>query len=98
MLCASSCEGKLLGFSGDSEWTENSIPAGKDADLYIMECYHFDGSPRFHMSWKTIEAQLERIGAKRVMLTHMAHAMLARRSEVTDPRVVLAEDGLVLNI
>ena len=32
------------------------------------------------------------------MLTHMAEPMLARRAEVTDPRVVLAEDGLVLEV
>ena len=32
------------------------------------------------------------------MLTHMADAMLARRAEVSDPRVVLAEDGLVLDV
>ena len=63
-----------------------------------MECYQFEGSPRYHMSWKTIAAQLDRIGAKRVMLTHMAETMLARRGEVGDPRVVLAEDGLVLDI
>jgi phosphoribosyl 1,2-cyclic phosphodiesterase len=71
---------------------------GREADLYIMECYHYDGQPRFHMSWKIIEANLDRIGAKRTMLTHMASTMLARRAEVQDPRVVVAEDGLVLEI
>ena len=89
---------KLLSFTGDTEWTENLVPAGKDADLYIMECYQFDGSPRYHMAWKTIEANLDRIGAKRVLLTHMAKAMLDRRHEVADPRVVLAEDGLTLDV
>ena len=74
------------------------MPAGKGADLYIMECYQFEGAPRFHMSWEAIERNLDRIAAKRVMLTHMAEPMLARRSEVTDPRVVLAEDGLVLEV
>jgi hypothetical protein len=63
-----------------------------------MECYQFEGEPRFHTSWKTIERNLDRIGAKRVMLTHMADAMLARRGEANDPRVLLAEDGLVLDI
>ena len=32
------------------------------------------------------------------MLTHMAEPMLARRGEVNDPRIVLAEDGLVLEV
>jgi ribonuclease BN (tRNA processing enzyme) len=91
-------DGKVIAFSGDSEWVENLVPAGRNADLYIMECYHFDGAPRFHMSWSKITAELDRIGAKRVMLTHMADAMLARRDDISDPRVVLAHDGLSLEI
>jgi phosphoribosyl 1,2-cyclic phosphodiesterase len=50
------------------------------------------------MSWRQIEANLSRIGAKRVMLTHMAEPMLARRAEVETPGVLLAEDGLVLEV
>jgi ribonuclease BN (tRNA processing enzyme) len=91
-------DGKVIAFSGDSEWVENLVPAGRNADLYIMECYHFDGAPRFHMSWSKITAELDRIGAKRVMLTHMADAMLARRDDISDPRVVLAHDGLSIEI
>jgi len=91
-------EGKVLAFSGDSEWTDTLVAAGAGADLYIAECYMFEGEPRFHTSWKRIEANLARIGAKRVMLTHMAEPMLARRHEVKTPGVLLAEDGLVLEV
>ena len=91
-------EGKVLSFTGDTQWVESLVPAGADADLYVMECYQYEGEPRYHMSWSTIRPQLDRIGAKRVLLTHMAQAMLARRAEVVDPRAVLAEDGLVLEI
>ena len=91
-------EGKVLSFSGDTEWVESLVPAGREADLFIIECYHFEGEPRFHMSWNTIRAQLDRIAGKRVMLTHMAEPMLVRRSDVADARVVLAEDGLVLDL
>jgi ribonuclease BN (tRNA processing enzyme) len=89
---------KVLAFSGDTEWAESLIDAGRGADLFIMECYQFDGVPRFHMSWKKIEAELDRIGAKRVMLTHMATGMLDKRGEVSDARCVLAEDGLMLEV
>jgi ribonuclease BN (tRNA processing enzyme) len=88
--------GQVLSFTGDTEWVENLVPAGNGADLYIMECYQFDGAPRYHLAWKTIEANLDRIGAKRVLLTHMAKAMLDRSGEVSDPRVLLAEDGLAI--
>jgi ribonuclease BN (tRNA processing enzyme) len=91
-------DGKVLSFTGDSAWVESLVPAGRGADLYIMECYQYEGEPRFHMSWSTIRTQLDRIGARRVLLTHMAEGMLARRGEVADERVMLAEDGLVLEI
>jgi ribonuclease BN (tRNA processing enzyme) len=91
-------EGKVLGFTGDSEWVESLVAAGRGADLYIMECYQFEGEPRYHMSWSTIHPHLDLIGAGRVLLTHMAEGMLARRAEVADPRVVLAEDGLVVDV
>jgi ribonuclease BN (tRNA processing enzyme) len=91
-------EGKVLSFTGDTEWTDTLVPAGRGADLFIMECYDFEGEPRFHMSWTRISGELDRIGARRVMLTHMAQPMLARRGEVNDPRIVLAEDGLVLHV
>ena len=77
--------GKVLAFSGDSEWVDSLVDAGQDADLFIMECYQFDGVPRFHMSWTKIAAQLDRIGARRVLLTHMATGMLDRRARGPRP-------------
>ena len=91
-------DGKVLSFTGDTEWIDTLVPAGRGADLFIMECYQLEGEPRFHMSWRKIAGELDRIGARRVMLTHMGEPMLARRAEVRDPRVVLAEDGLVLDV
>lgn len=90
--------GKVLAFTGDSEWVESLVPAGQGADLYIMECYGFDTDVRYHMSWRTIEKNLARIGAKHVLLTHMNASMLANRSAVTASGVTCAEDGMVIDI
>ena len=94
------CEvaGRTIAFSGDTEWTDNLIPAGRDSDLCILECYQFDLAVRYHMSWKVIRAQLDRIGARRYLLSHMSEAMLARRQEVRDARVLVAEDDLALEL
>lgn len=89
-------DGKVLAFTGDSEWIEPIVTAGRNADLYIMECYQFSGAPRFHMSWETISANLDRIGARKVVLTHMSAGMLARAVEIEDRRAILAEDGLAI--
>lgn len=91
-------DGKTLAFTGDSEWIETIVTAGRNADLYIMECYQYAGAPRYHMSWASISAALDRIGARKVMLTHMATVMLENRHNVHDARVILAEDGLVVDV
>ena len=91
-------DGKVLSFTGDTEWVESLVPAGQGADLYIMECYAFDGPTRYHLNWKTIEKNLPRVGAKRVMLTHMNADMLARRNEAAQTGAILADDGFVIEI
>ena len=91
-------EGKTLTFSGDTEWTECLVPAASGADLFITECFAFEREARYHLNWRTIEKNLDRLSAKRILLTHMGQDMLANRSAVTDPRVLLAEDGLRLDV
>jgi ribonuclease BN (tRNA processing enzyme) len=91
-------DGRTLAFSGDSMWVESLLGASQSADLFIVECYHYEPGGGYHMDWKTIASQLERIGARRVMLTHMSEVMLARRGEVRDGRVFLAEDGLIVDV
>lgn len=90
--------GKTLSFSGDTEWVESLLPTAKGADLFIAECFGFDVKVGYHMTWRNIETNLDRLGAKRVMLTHMSAEMLAQRAQVRDPRVLLAEDGMTLDI
>ena len=92
------CAGKILSFSGDTEWVESLVPAASGADLFIAECFSFDIPVGYHMAWRKIAANLDRLGAKRVMLTHMSADMLAHANEVDDPRVLLAKDGLSIDI
>jgi ribonuclease BN (tRNA processing enzyme) len=90
--------GKVVSFTGDTQWVDALVPCGANADLYIMECFRFDEVPRYHLSWRQIEAKLDQIGARKVLLTHMSAEMLDRRSAVTDPRAICAEDGMVIEI
>ncbi len=91
-------DGKVLAFSGDSEWVESLVDAASSADLFICECYQYENASRFHMDYKTIAANLGRIGARRMLLSHMSEAMLAARDKVDGANVLLAEDGLALDI
>jgi ribonuclease BN (tRNA processing enzyme) len=92
-------DGKVLAFSGDTRWVENLIPAATGADLFISECFGFEPPTGYHMSWQGDIAQnIERLGVRQILLTHMGPAMLERRDEVQHPKVMLAEDGMVLEI
>jgi ribonuclease BN (tRNA processing enzyme) len=91
-------DGRTLAFSGDTEWTESLIPAATGADLFICECSAFEKDARFHLNWRTIEKNLDRLGARRYLLTHMGPEMLANRTAVNDARVTLSEDGQVLEV
>jgi ribonuclease BN (tRNA processing enzyme) len=87
-------DGKILTYSGDTEWVEDLIPAAKDADLFICEAYFFDKKMKYHLDYSTLMMRLPEIGAKRTIVTHMSAELLARASEVT---CEAAHDGLVVD-
>lgn len=91
-------DGRILSFTGDTEWVETIVPAAEGADLFIAECYQYDLKLKFHLDYATIAANLDRIGARRVLLTHMSEAMLARRGDVGREDCLCAEDGMTLEI
>lgn len=86
-------EGKVLTYSGDTEWVEELIPAARDADLFICEAYFFDKVMKYHIDYTTLRNQLPRIGAKRTIVTHMSAELLGRASEIA---LEAAHDGLVV--
>lgn len=91
-------EGKVLAYSGDTEWVENLIACAAGADLYISECFGYSGTAYYHMTWELLRQQLPRLDAKRILLTHMGAQMIANVDKIDDPRIVIAEDGLAIDI
>lgn len=91
-------EGKILAFSGDTGWTENLLPAAQGADLFISECFQYDVNLPIHLDYKTIDANYERLDAKRVLLTHMGEAMLAELHNVDPSRYLVAREGMTLDL
>jgi ribonuclease BN (tRNA processing enzyme) len=87
--------GKTFAYSGDSQWTEALVDIGQHADLYLIECYRFAGTPMMHLSWAQIAHHINRFGSRRLLLTHMSNEMLRHRKDIVDPRVSFAEDGAV---
>jgi len=88
-------EGKVIAFSGDSEWTNTLIDIGYEADLFICEAYTRDKPIATHMALSSLERHLGQIRPKRLILTHMSDDMLARRAEVP---FETAEDGMIVEL
>src|SRR5262249_53668426 len=88
-------DGKTIAFSGDTEWVENLVEIGREADLMISECYSFDKKVPFHLDFVTLKANLPRIRPKRLILTHLNTGTLAR-ADATGCEI--AEDGLTVEV
>jgi ribonuclease BN (tRNA processing enzyme) len=86
-------EGRTLAYSADTEWTEALIPLAHGADLFIAEAYMYEKVVKNHLSLKILERHLPRIGAKRLVLTHMSDDVLSRLGEMPH---LAAEDGMVV--
>lgn len=91
-------DGKVLSYSGDTEWTDALIPIADGADLFIVECYNYDRQSRGHMNFATLRQKREQLRAKRIMLTHMNPTMLARLDEARADGLLVADDGLCIEI
>jgi ribonuclease BN (tRNA processing enzyme) len=87
--------GRTVTYSGDTEWTEALVEAARDADCFVCEAYTFERPVRFHLDVTTVSAEASRLGARRIILTHLGPSVLARRREIT---LDCAYDGLVVPI
>lgn len=88
-------EGKVICYSGDTEWTDALIAAAQGADLFICECYMFEKPRKSHMSLAVLRQHLAAINARRVVLTHLSEDMLSQRDKVD---LEIADDGKVIEL
>ena len=84
------CGGKVVAYSGDTEWTDTLLEAAREADLFIAEALFFDRRVRYHLDWATLAAERARLTCRRLVLTHMGEDMLGR---LADLGVEAAADG-----
>jgi ribonuclease BN (tRNA processing enzyme) len=91
-------DGKVVAFTGDTGWVDVLCEVAQGADLFISECFQYDVVLPIHLDYATIDANYRRLGAKRVLLTHMGEAMLANIGKVDPARYLLAEDGMAFDL
>ena len=72
------CDGKVLTYSGDTEWTASLADAARGADLFVAEALFFDKPIKYHLDFKTLMAHRAELECGRLVLTHMGEDVLAR--------------------
>ena len=87
--------GKVVAYSGDTEWTDALLEAAREADLFIAEALFFDKRVKYHLDFTTLAAERARLACRRLVLTHMGEDMLRRVAELG---VEAAEDGRELTV
>ncbi|MDD9940466.1 MAG: MBL fold metallo-hydrolase [Myxococcales bacterium] len=70
--------GRVIAYTGDTEWTDALVAIAQSADLFIAEAYFYDKNVRLHLTLAVLEKHLPRIQPKRLVLTHMSDDMLTR--------------------
>jgi len=87
------CGGKIIAYSGDTEWTDALRTVAEGADLFICESYYFEKQMKNHLDYRTLMAHKAELGCKRLIITHMGEDLLRRRDEIV---LDMAEDGMEL--
>jgi ribonuclease BN (tRNA processing enzyme) len=86
---------RLIAYSGDTGWTDTLVKVARDADLFIVECYAYDGAAQHHLDYTTLRGNIAKLRSKRLLLTHLSRSMLDRLSDV---ELEVAEDGQLLEL
>lgn len=87
--------GRIISYSGDTEWTENLVGLSANADLFICECNFFGLHVKGHLNYQTLKPKLPELNCQRIVLTHPDTEMLDNLDRVD---LECLEDGRVLEI
>jgi ribonuclease BN (tRNA processing enzyme) len=87
--------GKIVAYSGDTEWTDSLVEAARGADLFVCEAYVFEKKIRYHLDYRTLREHAGRIECRRLIVTHMGPDMLSRLAEAD---LEHAEDGQIVEV
>ncbi len=87
--------GRIVAYTGDTEWTDDVAKIAAGADLLIAECYFYAKPIKWHLTYQAIAGPVRAAGAKRIILTHMSNEMLAHRGKIPEE---CAEDGMLVEL
>ncbi len=85
--------GTVVAYTGDTAWTDALWRVGAGADLLVAEAYFFDKKIPWHLDYATLALASPKLGAQRIVVTHLSADMLNRLDSV---EFEVAHDGLVI--
>ena len=85
------CAGKIIAYSGDTEWTDALLKIADGADLFICESYFFEKQMKNHINYQTLMAHRAELKCKRLILTHMGDDILNHADQI---ELEMAHDGM----
>jgi ribonuclease BN (tRNA processing enzyme) len=92
------CGPRTLAYSGDTAWTPALLDLADEADVFVCEVYAFDRPIRYHLDYATLRSNRAQLRCRRLLLTHLGPQALAHRAELEADGVVVADDGLRLEL
>jgi ribonuclease BN (tRNA processing enzyme) len=87
--------GKVIAYSGDTEWTDALLEVADGADLFVCECQEVEREVPGHINYHALSEQLPKLGCRRLVVTHLGEEMLEQACELG---VEAAEDGMVVEV
>lgn len=87
--------GRVVAYSGDTEWTDSLLDLARGADLFVCECNFYDRRVPGHLDFQTLQDKRGQLDCRRLILTHMSQQMLDR---VGGLGVEAARDGLAVEV
>jgi len=74
--------GKVIAYSGDTEWTEALVEAAHGADLFLCECCFWEPKARYHLDYQTLREKRPLLDCRRLLLTHLGKEMHQHLKEI----------------
>lgn len=95
MIVRVAVAGRRIVYTGDTAWTPALIEACAGAELLVTEWYYYDTTSRWHLDQTPLLTRRAALQARRLVLTHLSDAVLARAHDLSE---TVAHAGLIITV
>ncbi len=89
------CCGKIIAYTGDTEWNDVIPEISRGADLLVCEAFEYRAEAGNHINYLTLLEHRRELECGRIILTHLGDTMLGRCGSL---EFECAQDGSVIEI